>query len=537
MTRVPRGILALDQGLGKTRCAIEACLDRPGKSLIICPASVKMVWADEVKKWGDGAFSQVVTTKTQTLEDVDFYIINYDIVKKILYKFPHFSHISKLVIDESQYVKNWKAQRTKAVLELVGEIPTVWFLSGTPIPSKPMDIWASGNALGLFSMSYRKFGTRYCNGHSTHFCPFDVTGSSNLEELQKILEPKMLRYTKEQVMKDLPEKRYQVISLDLPISKAEKALDREALRGATRPGGIEGLAELMKDMGMQKVGMAVDHVVSLMQDNEKLLVFAHHKCVIETLQKHLGKEYEVSILTGSCTMKNRQEAVNKFQNDGCQILIASVEAAKVGLTLTAASTVVFVEASWSQETIFQAVDRVHRIGQNKPVLAQFLTINKSVDEYQISKALGKRDIVSKLVVETERNEMTKKELSELGEIKAMVEGVVEEVRLIRQLIGDSEVLIPAEDVFAPPISKATPKTVEADVFAPPISKATPKTVEADVFVPPSPLPSEQDARAAIGGLWQKSGVDAARELLREFGAQKISEVAEDRRLEFISRCT
>ena len=82
MTRVPRGILALDQGLGKTRCAIEACLDRPGKSLIICPASVKMVWADEVKKWGDGAFSQVVTTKTQTLEDVDFYIINYDIVKK-----------------------------------------------------------------------------------------------------------------------------------------------------------------------------------------------------------------------------------------------------------------------------------------------------------------------------------------------------------------------------------------------------------------------------------------------------------------------
>ena len=518
-----RGIFALDQGLGKTVCALKA-VERLGvKTLVLCPASVKMVWAQEIEKWTNLSF-QVLNTKSKYDEKCDITIFNYDIASKIAPKIP--GHWDCLILDESHFVKNPKAKRTKAALQWVSFSKYCWALSGTPIPNRPVEIYALLKRMGIIRMDYREFGFRYCGAWETPWETFDVSGHSNLEELQQKIAPHCLRIRKESVLKDLPPKTYQVIALDLPLSKQEKKLGVDHFKNAKKPTDIAGLPEILQDHGKRKVEPAAQHILNLLRNTQKVLVFAYHKEVISNLQMFLAEEkIEVWTLTGSHNDKQRKESVHAFQEGTGRILIANLIAGKVGLTLTAADTVVFVESSWSPETIFQAVDRVHRIGQTNPVLAQFLTIHDSIDEYQLKRSLEKLEVVSQIIKENPT--MDERFLVAMESIAQSLETLAEaqaKPKKTRKSKKDKE----AEASAAQETQETAPPEKE--------EKETQETAPPEKEEKEEKKLSTEDIRDALMKVRSEVSAEQAKKLLSDFEAEKVSEVPVEKYPEFIKAC-
>ena len=533
LTSHPRGIFALDQGLGKTVCALKAIEELKLKTLVICPASVKMVWAEEAEKWTNLSY-QVLTSKSDFDPSRDLTIFNYDIASKVADKIP--GHWGIVVLDESHFVKNPKAKRTKAALQWLQFSQYSWALSGTPIPNRPIEIYALLKRMGITRMDYREFGYRYCGAWETPWDTFDVSGHSNLDELQKKMSPHTLRIKKETVLKDLPPKTYQVVALDLPLNKKEKKFGVEEFKAAKRPTDIAGLPEILQDHGKRKIEPAAAHILDLLKSKEKVLVFAYHKEVISQLQLALAQEkIETWTLTGSHSDKQRKESVDAFQKGSGRVLIANLIAGKVGLTLTASDTVVFVEPSWSPEVIFQAVDRVHRIGQTNPVLAQFLTIHNSIDEYQIRRALEKLEVVSQIIKENpimdERFLAAMESIAEsLATIADNQGSKTKRKRRTKEEIAADKA---AEEQAAETPSKETP--AEEQVAETP-SKEAPAEPPAE---PPAETSGEittEDIRAALIKARDAAGMDAAKATIAKFGVEKVTDIPVDKYPDFIAAC-
>jgi len=213
----------------------------------------------------------------------------------------------------------------------------------------------------------------------------------------------MLRRLKKDVLKELPEKTYQLISIPAPNAKvadyATKSFTwgkQEASKKVDGAGG-EYIAIIRHQLALAKVAQACAHIEDLLLENDKLVVFAYHRDVIEEIANRL-KHYGYVVVTGSNSTEERQESVNLFQKDpGTRLFIGQFQAAGDGITLTAANTVVFVECSWTPAEIEQAADRVHRIGQRKAVLIQFLVIEKSYEEYMLRTAIDKRQVIVEIV--------------------------------------------------------------------------------------------------------------------------------------------
>ena len=131
---------------------------------------------------------------------------------------------------------------------------------------------------------------------------------------------------------------------------------------------------------------------------KKVVIFAYHREVISQLAEGLSNNFGVVTLTGASTTKERQHAVDTFQKDPyTQIFIGQIQAAGTGITLTAASTVIFAEFTWTPSDLAQAIDRCHRIGQKDNVTAQFLTLAKSIDEKMLETNIKKKLIINELL--------------------------------------------------------------------------------------------------------------------------------------------
>ena len=129
----PKAILALDMGLGKT-CVSALDLVKP--ALVVCPASLKLNWQRELKMWRPDLSVQVIKSPKDTIKDLDVTIINYDILQKV-----DLPSVSTLIVDEAHYAKNYKAKRTKVLMQLIKAAPNVSLLTGTPIVNRPIELW------------------------------------------------------------------------------------------------------------------------------------------------------------------------------------------------------------------------------------------------------------------------------------------------------------------------------------------------------------------------------------------------------------
>jgi SNF2 family DNA or RNA helicase len=226
----------------------------------------------------------------------------------------------------------------------------------------------------------------------------DTSGASNLPELKDLMKPHVLRRKKEDIFKDYKEPQVSLITFDLPNDKREQSFDADALMA--NPNALlafEGLAEIMREAGMRKVKAASEFIDDLLQANEPVVVFAHHKDVVAELDKLLMVHKPV-IVVGDTARAKRDKAIADFQSGQTKLIIGNIAAMSEGVDLSAADTIVFVECTWSTSALEQASSRVENINKSGiPPVIYILTIKASLDHTVLAKVLKKLNIVNQII--------------------------------------------------------------------------------------------------------------------------------------------
>jgi SWI/SNF-related matrix-associated actin-dependent regulator 1 of chromatin subfamily A len=436
-------LIADEMGLGKTIQALG--IINSDKSianvLVICPASLKLNWQREARKWLTRPLK--VSIANGAFNPGGMVIVNYEQVKKYRTNIDAVQW-DALIVDEAHYLKNAKADRTAVVFgrfnkddpkKTINPIRARrrLFLTGTPILNRPEELWTllrSIDRKGL-GADWNTFHVRYCAGRRTRF-GWDTSGASHLDELQaKLRSSVMVRRMKADVLTELPAKRRQVIAFQ-PLSAAEKAaveheakvvrateerLDKlrarvEETRTWSDPaaykqaveelnqGNMAAFTETSKvrhEVALAKLPQVIAHVRDCLDSEDKVVVMAHHHDVIDQLAEALA-EFGVVKFDGRMTLPLRDSAVHAFQtHPQVRIFVGGIQAAGVGITLTASSHVVFAELDWVPGNLAQAEDRCHRIGQKDSVLVQHLVLDGSLDCRMAQIIVEKMDVIAAAV--------------------------------------------------------------------------------------------------------------------------------------------
>ena len=418
-----KALVADEMGLGKTIETIAALeLEEAYPVIIIVPAVVKYNWKKEFEKWTD---KKVCILTEKFNEEADVFITNYAQLKKFT-NYPGLGElqikkdirdiVKSVVVDESHKVKNHKAQRTKLVKYIAKDKEYKYLLTGTPILNNPSDLIQQLDILDCLSDfgGFWKFTRRYCNGHQGRW-GYECSGASNLEELDKLLRQIcMVRREKSEVFEELPDKVRQNIDVNISnrrkYKKAENNLAQymreeenktdDEIRSTTTAEILAKITKLRKVSAIGKIKKATNFIKDIIENDEKVVVFAHHKEVINSLQGN----FDALKIDGSVSQKERQNVVDKFQNDPKEkVIVCSILAAGVGITLHAASKAVMVESGWTFADNKQAEDRIHRIGQEDKVNIYYLLAHNTIDDYIHSLVMKKKDIsekaTKKLIIE------------------------------------------------------------------------------------------------------------------------------------------
>lgn len=389
-----RALLADEMGLGKTLQAISYIKLNPEISpiLIITPANLKITWQREIQKWihkesyivdGSKKDKNILTNKTV--------IINYEIVKH------HITTIMKMnpqcvILDECHKIKNSDAQQTKVVKKICRKAEKMIALSGTPILSRPIEIFNVLNLLRpeMFPSSYR-FKQRYCDPQSNDY-GVTYKGASNLDELHEILTNYvMIRRKKKDVLPELPEKRRQVIPFQIDnmqeYESAEENIikyiyEQKGLEAAKRASRAETLVKFnqLKQLSTKgKIKECIEWINNFLLSDKKLVVFAFHEQTISTLMEHYEK---IAVrLDGKTTKKQKQKSIDNFQTKkDIKLFIANIKAGE-GIDLTASSDVAVIEFAWTPGAHHQAEDRIHRMTQKNKCMIYYLIAQNTIEEY------------------------------------------------------------------------------------------------------------------------------------------------------------
>ncbi len=437
--RKGRSLLADEMGLGKTIQALAYLQLHPEvrPAIIVCPASLKMNWKRETRRWlSPIPIIRIIEGRKIYVIDkhVNIIIINYDILQSWVKSLKKLK--PKIIItDECHLYKNKKALRTKAVQLLAKDVQKFIAISGTPIVSRPIEIY---NAVSIINPnlfpSYWGFAKRYCDAKYTGF-GWDFKGATHMEELHSILsESIMIRRTKKEVLKDLPEKIRSFVPMEMDnwdeymsakhdfINFVGKTKGQEA---ADRISNAEQLSQIeaLKQIAVRgKLKQAIAWIKNFLESGDKLVIFAVHKFVIQILMDafpNIAVKIDGSVQN---TIRNpeRDKNVRDFQSKpNIKLIVGNIQAMGVGFTLTAASHVVFLELPWTPGELSQAIDRLHRIGQRRLVNIWFLLANDTIEE-DIARLLDKKlEVVNKILdgVDVEEESMLSSLMSIYNEKK------------------------------------------------------------------------------------------------------------------------
>jgi SWI/SNF-related matrix-associated actin-dependent regulator 1 of chromatin subfamily A len=375
--KTPQAIRAMDAYLGK----------RTGVVVIVCPASLVTNWQREIARWRCGLWSHVVVSYDKLVRGVEL---------------PR--EITGVIADEHHYCKSPGAKRTKATLELVARAEVAYALSGTPMPNGPWELFAVLRAFAPEVIkgktgklaNYGQFLDRWCVTVPNPWGHYPKpVGTKNGPELKARLAPFFVRRTKAQVLKDLPPLVENNLYVDVPpdgsaaVKKLETEIGGETLQavldGNLRAIAHEHIARLRRLTGTLKAGAVAKIVTDELEDGlEKIVVFAHHKDALDILEGAL-RPFGIVRLDGSTTPHNRQAAVDAFQvDDGIRVFLSQMTSGGVGITLTAASNIVFAEMDWVPASVEQAKQRIHRIGQTESCLVRYAVLPGSLDEQMVA---------------------------------------------------------------------------------------------------------------------------------------------------------
>lgn len=411
-------LLADEPGLGKTAQALlaaEASSSYP--LLVVVPNVVKTNWAREVELWTPGRSATVVHGDGKDVDAFsDVVIVNYEILDRHVGWLGRFG-FKGMVVDEAHFIKNLKSERSKHVLALSTSIRAtapralLMALTGTPLINSIEDFRAIWQFLGWID-DKKPLPRLMDRLEETGLTPADPGFFS--EARRAVIDMGIVRRKKVDVAADIPARRIADIPVELDddlgrsIRAAEAALtarlverflrirglkpgatDEELIRvvahaeldeskGATTG---ENVFTMVRRIGQAKATLAADYTAQLARSVGKVVFFAKHIDVMDRAEEHFARVGLTSVsIRGDQSARARQNAIDSFADDPeVSVVVASLTAAGVGLNLQAASNVVLAELSWTSAEQTQAIDRVHRIGQELPVTAWRIIAAHTID--------------------------------------------------------------------------------------------------------------------------------------------------------------
>lgn len=404
-----RAIIGDDMGVGKTLQILGWLAVNPSKRpvLIGTPANAKFNWAEQIKQH-TFLSCQVLSGQTPYPITKEIVIINYDIIHYWLDALIEYGFVV-VVWDECHYLKTRTTKRTKSCRNLSRKAKYVLPLSGTPIVNRPAEFFPALNMTRpeIFE-SWIKYGLNYCGPKRAFKGGLEFKGATNIPHLRKKIKSFFLRRMKSEVLTQLPEKRRTILPVDID-NRAEyrqatlyflhwyrkKAGTRKAKR-AKKAQALVKLGQLKQLAALGKLKHACDWVDDFLSStDEKLVVFVYHKSVFS----ELVKKYARITAVGGKSGKKRQEQVKKFQTDPkCRLFIGSIAADKEAITLTASSTVLFLELGWTPSEHDQAEDRVNRIGQtDNKINVYYMLGRNTIDQYVWELIEQKRKVIEEVM--------------------------------------------------------------------------------------------------------------------------------------------
>jgi SNF2 family DNA or RNA helicase len=434
--------LADDMGLGKTLQTICFIADKlqhikNGLALIVCPSSLIYNWQQEISKFVPHLRTYIHHGTSRELKNIspainDVCITSYGTLRSDIDLLTAL-HFTIAVIDESHNIKNPSAQITRAVSQLHAGCRIA--LSGTPVMNNTFDLYAQLEFLlpGMFG-SREFFKREYAD-------PIDRDGNEEkTTALQKLTAPFILRRTKEEVAKDLPEKTETVLWCNMGAAQKNMYDDiRDSIRsnlfmdikkdglGKSKLAVLQGIMKLKQvcssplllpadeqtaDISV-KTEILIDELINLR--NHKVLVFSQFSKMLHLLADTFTKKgISFSLLEGSTPAKKRAEMVETFQREdnNTQVFLISLMAGNTGLTLTAADYVFLFDPWWNNAVQQQAIDRTHRIGQTKNVFAYKMICKDTIEEKIMQLQQRKTTLSENLIGDTEGfvKELTKEDV-------------------------------------------------------------------------------------------------------------------------------
>lgn len=398
-----RCIIGDEMGLGKTIEALSYIQMFGGKTLIVCPANVVFKWKDECQKWVPNRSVAVVSNGGIALPDVDIMIMSYSIATMQYTKLTNIPFDAG-IWDEAHYLKNQKTQRTRVAKALITSgLPKVLFLSGTPFMNRPSELFTLLNLLDPIGFSnYWSYAVKYCGAQRVDgMWIFPRNGISNADELASRLTKYMIRRTKKDVELQLPDLSRSYLPITIGNRSEYNAARKKALleykKGKSKANALTTLAELRQVVGKAKVEAAIDLAKTILDMDRKVVLFAHHRSVVASLESNL-REYGTLVIDGSTDQETRQENSKLFlrPDSSSRVMIMSVAGAE-GIDLYSASDIIFVEREWTPAKEEQAEARLHRIGQKNPVTAYYIVALDTVDEKMNDLIKEKRKIFGAVI--------------------------------------------------------------------------------------------------------------------------------------------
>jgi non-specific serine/threonine protein kinase len=423
------GILADDMGLGKTIQALSMLhhykeITGGLKALVVCPTTLIYNWRNEVQKFSPSLsfhihHGSIRTRNVEELKAHNIVITTYGTLRsdiQVLLKM-NFDYV---ILDESQAIKNPASKVTKAAGLLNAKNRLC--MSGTPLQNNTFDIFAQMNFLNPGLLGNMEF---FRNEFAT---PIDKFGEQEQKEhLRKLLFPFILRRTKEQVAKDLPDKTETILFCEMEteqrkVYEAYRNSYREKILGTIDQQGI-GKSQLTILQGLMKLRQICDSPAILNEDekypnhsikldelareieenigNHKALIFSQFLGMLALIKKKLIEDgIPFEYFDGSTSAPDREKAIQNFQNnDECRVFLISLKAGGVGLNLTAADYVYIVDPWWNPAVEQQAIDRTHRIGQTKNIFAYRMICVDTIEDKILELQERKRKLASELIAD------------------------------------------------------------------------------------------------------------------------------------------
>ena len=428
------GILADDMGLGKTiqlLAVIQSYLEEeknPKPSIVVCPSSLSLNWKNEIDKFAPNIKTLVIhgnaeerANQIENIEKYNLVITSYDLLKRDIEEYKAKDYKFKYIIaDEAQYIKNNNTQNAKVIKEIKAE--TRFALTGTPIENSLSELWSIFDfIMPGYLYSYRKFKEIY---------EVPIVKESDewvLKKLKMLIEPFILRRTKQEVLTELPDKTVSILNNEMQdeqlkiytsyMANAKREVNEELKENGFEKSQMKILALLMRLRQIcchpslfisnytgesSKLNQCIEVIKDAVLSGHKILLFSSYSSMLEIIGEELKKENIKHFkLTGQTKVGDRLKLVEEFNsNNEIKVFLISLKAGGTGLNLIGADMVIHYDPWWNLSAENQATDRTYRIGQKKNVQVYKLITKDSIEE-RIYELQEKKAQLAKSMLSTE----------------------------------------------------------------------------------------------------------------------------------------